>query len=195
MLMLSQQILESDVLSLHTGTKVATIKEAMINPRNLQVVGYFVNSPVQEGKDKLILKTNDIREANESHVIIDSVDELIPAKDLVKFEEIIKMNFKLIGIEVIDDTKTKLGKVAEYSLDPLTFLIHQLHVKRPLIKSLQISELLINRSQITKVTDKYITVSSASLKTGVENPLTEPGSFNNPFRKPQTETINIRPGR
>ncbi len=183
------------MLSLHTGSKVATVKEAIINPHDLKVIGYFVDSPVQEGKEKLILKTNDIREANESRIIIDSVDELIAAKDLVKFEEVIKMNFQLINLEVIDDTKTKLGKVAEYSLDPLTFLIHQLHVKRPLIKSLQISELLINRSQIIEVTDNHIAVSSASLKAGAEAPLTEPGSFNNPFRKPQTESSTATIGR
>ena len=185
--MLSHQLLESAVLSLHTGTKVASMKKAIIDPHSLKVIGYFVDSPLQQGKEQLILKTSDIREASENGIIIDSVDELVTTKDLVRFEEIINMDFSLINLNVIDDTKQKLGKIIDYSLDPLTFLIHQLHVKRPLMKSLQTSELLINRSQIIEVTDKYIAVNSASLQASAELPLTAPGSFTNPFRKPHTE--------
>ncbi len=185
--MLSQQLIESAVLSLHTGTKIASISEAIIDPHSLKVMGYFVDSSLQKSKEKLVLKTSDIREANDTGIIVDSIDELVPAKDLVRFEQIIKMHFSLISLNVIDENKNKLGKITDYSLDPLTFLIHQLHVKRPLMKSLQTSELLINRSQIIEVTDNYIAVSSASLQAGAEAPLTAPGSFTNPFRKPQTE--------
>lgn len=185
--MLSQQLLESAILSLHTGTKIASVSEAIIDPHSLKVIGFFVDSPLQKNKEQLVLKTSDIREANTNGIIIDSIDELVLAKDLVRFEEIINMHFSLINLSVIDEHESKLGKITDYSLDPLTFLVHQLHVKRPLMKSLQTSELLINRSQITEVTDKYISVKSASLQVGTEAPLTAPGSFTNPFRKPQTE--------
>ena len=191
--MLSQRLLEKPVMSLQTGTEIAHTKQAIIDPASLQVIGYFVESKIKK-EDDLILKTQDIREVSQVGLIIDSIDEILSESDLLRIKEITKLQFALIGMLVIDEKKRKLGKVIDYGIDPRSFMIHQLHVKQPILKSFHVAEVLINRTQIVEINDNEIIVKEASVREAEKSkiPIASNADFINPFRSPQAENKELR---
>lgn len=181
MLLLSTKLQQLPIMSLQTGARIAQINGLIIDPGTLDIIAYKVFDNKLEPGNWLLL-TDDIREVSDLGLIIDSIDELVLEEDMVKLKDLIKLDFQLYDMVVIDDQKTKLGKIYDFSIDPIQFRIHQLHVKRPLMKSLQTSELLINRTQIVEVNNKNIIVSSASLDEKTQ-PAAVEKNFVNPFRK------------
>lgn len=193
MLMLSQRLLEKPVMSLQTGAEIARTKQAITDPASLQIIGYYVESKLKK-ENTLILKTQDIREVSQVGLIIDSIDEILPESDLFRIKEITKLHFELTGMQVVDEKKRKLGKVVNYGIDPRSFMIHQLHVKQPILKSFHIAEVLINRTQIVEINDDEIIVKQASVRESEKSqiPITSNADFINPFRKPQAENKELR---
>lgn len=193
MLMLSQRLLDKPVMSLQTGAEIARTKNAIIDPTSLKVLGYHVDSRVKK-EDSLILKTQDIREVSQVGLIIDSIDEILPESDLLRIKEITKLQFELINMQVIDEKKRKLGKVVDYGVDPRSFMIHQLHVKQPILKSFHVAEILINRTQIIEINDDEIIVKEASVRETEKSqmPIASNADFINPFRNPQAENKELR---
>lgn len=184
MLLLSGKFKDIPVMSLQTGAEIARTSHAVIDPGTLEVSAYRLQDTRLSGENLLIL-TKDIREFSDIGIIIDSNDELISENDVVKIQKLLRLGFKLYNMQVIDEKKNKLGKVYDYSLDPLTFTIHQLYIKRPLLKSLQTSDLVISRTQIAEINNKTIVVHSASLKERPK-PAALSKHFTNPFRTPET---------
>lgn len=181
MLLLSSKLTILPIMSLQTGAKIASITESVIDPSKLDMVAYKVADKKLDAGDWLLL-AEDIREVSDIGFIIDSIDELVHEEDMVKLKNTLALNFNLIDMSVVDDTGTKLGRIYDYSVDPQQFRVHQLYVKRPLIKSLKTSDLIINRTQIIEVNNKTIVVSAASLDEKAQ-PAAVANSFVNPFRK------------
>ncbi len=181
MLLLSSKITALPVMSLQTGAKIAQITHTVIDPATLDIVAYRIEDKKLDS-DNWLLLASDIREVSDIGLIIDSVDELVKEEDMIKLKDTLALRFNLIDMNVIDDKKTKLGRIYDFTVDPIQFRIHQLYVKRPLIKSLQTSDLIINRTQIVEVNNKNIVVNSASLDDKVQ-PSVVTNSFVNPFRK------------
>ena len=127
-----------------------------------------------------VLHTTDIHEVGPLGLTVNSADDIMTLDhDLVRLNEVINLNFSLVGKTVVDDTGKKLGKVSEYSVETDSFIIKKLHVSLSIMKNISNTALIIDRSQIKEITDKSVIVRSASVKeaTGLSQIL-------NPFRKP-----------
>jgi uncharacterized protein YrrD len=174
-------------MSLQTGARLATTKKPLIDPSNLTILAYEVEGPLLSEKPTL-LRIADVRELGDIGMIIDSNDEFIGKDDVISIQKIYELNFNLVGLDVIDDMKHKLGKVSDSVIDTDTFTIQQICVKKGMIKGLAEPELLIHRSQIIEVNDYSIIVKSASKKL---ESIAKPShlTYMNPFRQasPQTE--------
>lgn len=158
MLLQSSQLAHGRVISLHTGQQVATLSSPILSPHKLEVVGFYC----ENGRgQKIALLSQDIREAAPGKILIDSEDELTAVNDLVRLQDVININFSLIGKSVKSLSKKRLGKVEEYIMDTLNFEIQKLYVKQSLFKSFAMQSLVIDRQQIVEVSDKYITVEDA----------------------------------
>ena len=72
--------------------------------------------------------TRDIREASPDGLIIDSIDRLVSEGDVVRLDEVMSLNFDLLGLKVVTQDKKKLGKVVDYTLDAMSFSVYQLIV-------------------------------------------------------------------
>lgn len=191
MLLLGSQLIKTPVMGLQTGSELAKVTSPLIDPANLKLMAYILEGPLLDEHPSLIL-TNDIRELSSIGMIIDSSDEFVGLHDVVKIEQLYDLGFKLVGMSVIDETKHKLGRVEDYSIDSESFVIQQLHIKRGVIKSLTDTGLLIHRSQIVEINDKHIVVKSGVKK--VQPPIkVERLSYTNPFRTtaPQPESSDI----
>lgn len=178
-------------MGLQTGTQLAVAKTPIIDPSNLRIVGYEVEGPLLAERPTII-RIADVRELSDVGMIIDSSDEFVGLKDVISIETIYKLGFKLLGLNVIDKSKHKLGKVSDYNLEIGSFVIEQLNVSRGLLKSLTKNELLVHRSQIVEINKDTIIVSSTAKKL---EPITENSqlSYMNPFRsaQPQPDNSNV----
>lgn len=146
-------------MGLQTGVQLARTTRPVIDPSNLQIVAYEVDGPSLTEKPSL-LRIEDIREISDIGMIIDSADEFINPADVIKIEEIYDLKFLLEKYPVIDQRKSRLGRVLDYTIDPASFRIQQLTVKRPVMKSFNDSMLLINRSSIKDINDTAIVIRS-----------------------------------
>ncbi|HRN96862.1 MAG TPA: PRC-barrel domain-containing protein [Candidatus Saccharibacteria bacterium] len=189
MLVLGSRLLSMPVMSLQTGTKLAEANLPLIDPSNLKILAYNVSGPLL-GNKKTLLLVSDIRELGKLGMIIDSSDEFVELDDVVAIKKVSDLNFKLIGMAVIDETKRKLGKLEDYSVDTDSFVIQQLHVKRGLLKSLSETELLIHRSQIVEINDTQIIVRTTAKKLAATPAKPNQLSYINPFRSPAPQTDN-----
>lgn len=191
MLLLGSRLKDLAVMSLQTGGELARTRQPVIDPGTLTIVAYTVEGPLLGAQSKL-LRIADTRELSDMGLIIDSIDELVTSDDVIKLRELIDIGFKLEGMKVIDSKRHTLGKVSDYNVDTNTFTVVQLTVKRPLLKRLNDTELLVHRSQIIEINDDAIIIHSEA-KVPEHTRLTTPGAYVNPFRKdkPAAESINL----
>lgn len=185
MLLLGSRLAHTPIMSLQTGGRLAHTEKAIIDPANLKILAYEVVGPLLT-ETPAFIRTADIREYGRLGMIIDSTDELIGLSDVIHIKKIHDLNFSLIGMQVIDDHKHKLGKVDDYTLDTDSYVIQQLNVRRGFLKSLNDTGLLINRSQIVEINNSTIVVKSPTKKSAEPVMQAMRCEFINPFRAPQS---------
>lgn len=179
MLLLGTRLINTPIMSLQTGTRLAFTKRPIMNPDDLKIIAYEVEGPLLKDSP-MFIRIADVRELSDIGLITDSSDELISLDDVMLVDKLFKLDFRLIGQNVIDETNRKLGKVEDYSIDTDSFIIQQLHVKQGIIKSLSNTNLLIHRSQIIEINDNAIIVKTSAKKIEAIEP--EKLSYLNPFR-------------
>lgn len=187
--MLNDRLLSMPVMSIQTGSRLATITSAVIDPRRLRVVAFYCQAPGLE-QSRTILHADDIREVADIGLIINSTDDIMSPDDLIRLKEVLDFKFQLVGKEVVDDSGHKLGKVASYSVEVETFYIIKLNVRPGFLKSLQTAERIVDRTQVVEITTKNIVVKSPIVKEE-KAPIIKPLPVaDNPFRpqRPQTDT-------
>ncbi len=193
MILIGSALNETPVLGLQTGAELAQTERPIINPANLAIVAYELKGPLLEEHPSL-LRIADVRELSDMGFIVDSSDEFITSKDVIKIDEIYELNFRLVGMHVTDEKRTKLGKVIDFTVDTAGFVIQQLIVRRPLLHSFNDTELTIHRSQIIEINDEAIVVHSQAKAPEPERHEVS-GSYINPFRSTgqASESVDIAP--
>lgn len=86
MLQLSQTLIGRPVMSLRTGTAVATTISAIFNPNNLKIEGFYVQDSF-DSKKKLILLCQDIREIIPQGIVINDHEVLGESDELVRLKK------------------------------------------------------------------------------------------------------------
>ncbi len=160
MLQLSGNIINRPVLSLRTGTQVATALAPIINPNNLKIEGFFCKS----GRKQLILVSQDIRDVLPQGIVVNDEDVLTDQGELVRLKDVISINFELLGKRVETSGKRKLGKVNDYATETGSLYVKKLYVSQPIYKNISGGNLGIDRTQIVEITDKKIIVSDLDAK-------------------------------
>src|SRR5579862_3565554 len=94
MLQLSNTIVNRPVLSLRTGTTIATALSPVINPNNLKIEGFYCEDV---RKQQLILLPQDIRDIIPQGIVVNDEDVLSEPDELVRLKDVLALNFVLIG--------------------------------------------------------------------------------------------------
>lgn len=177
------------VMGLQTGAELARTTRPVIDPANLKIIAYELDGPLLDQVPSL-LRIADVRELSDLGFIIDSSDEFVQPSDVIKIKELYDHNFNLVGMAVTDEKNSKLGKIIDFTLDTSGFVVQQLTVRRPLIRSLNDTELVIHRSQIIEINDSSIVVHS---QAKVPEPKAHEvvGSYINPFRNSETANESV----
>jgi sporulation protein YlmC with PRC-barrel domain len=180
MLVLHKNLESVPIMSLQNGSKLGLAQNPIIDPRKMKIIAYHASGPRIHASS--VIHASDIREYSPLGFIVDNADSIMEFnEDLVRLKEVANFNFSLIGKTVVDERKHKLGKVMEYTIDVDSFFIQKIHVAQSLVKNITSSNLIINRSQIIELNDKFIVVRSGSVKepVGLMQAM-------NPFRKSQS---------
>jgi uncharacterized protein YrrD len=163
MLFLSKSFEQKPIASVQSSHRIGVLGNSIIDPRNLKIVAFFANSRALG--ENLVLHTSDIREFSPAGAIIDNNDQLMTLDDdLVRLKKVVEYDFSLIDKPVYSEDKRRLGKVTDYAIDNESFFVVKLYVSRPVVKSLGVSQLIIDRTQIVSVTDAKVIVRSGRIK-------------------------------
>lgn len=162
MLQLSTTLLNKAVLSLRTGTSIATIAGPIINPDNLKIEGFYCNDRFD--KKRLVLLHQDIRDILPKGYVVNDHDVLVESEDLVRLQKVMTLNFELIGKQVVTVDKQKVGKVSDYATDTSSMFIQKIYVAQSILKSLTGGSLSIDRTQINEITPRRIIINELTKK-------------------------------
>lgn len=163
MLQLSASLLNKAVLSLRTGTPVATITGPVINPNNLKIEGFYCQDSFS--KKQLILLYQDIRDMLPDGYVVNDHDVLSEAEELVRLKDVLYLRFEVIGKSVVTVDKQKVGKVSDYAAETETMFVQKLYVSQSILKNFTGGSLSIDRSQIQEVTPHRIIINGLMEKT------------------------------
>ena len=185
MMLLGSRLAQMPVMGLQTGSELATLKVPIVDPGTLNVIAYEVDGPLLDEKPAY-LRLEDVRELSDIGMIIDSSEEFVLRGDVIQLDDILRLNFHLVGMDVRDEHRKKVGHITDYSVETSTFSVQQLTVQRTLLQRLKESDLLIHRSQIIEINDEAIVISSVAK---ISEPTVKDvgGSFVNPFRASSTD--------
>ena len=167
MLRLSSSLLQQPVLSLQSGTPVATVASPIINPDNLKIEGFFCHD--NRTAEVLVLLYQDIREVIGQGMVVNDYETLAHPEDLVRLHHLMNIGFDPIGKHVETITKHRVGKVIDYATEIETMYIQKIYVAQSFLKHFAGGNLGIDRSQIQEITDKKIIVQDL-LKTAKAAP-------------------------
>lgn len=156
MLQLSASLLNKSVLSLRTGTPVASIIGPIINPDNLKIEGFYCEDRFD--KRQLILLYQDIRDMLPQGYVINDHDVLVEPEELVRLKKVLDLDFQIIGKQVVTVGKEKVGKVNDYATETETMFIQKIYVSQSILKSLAGGSLSIDRSQVNEITPRSIII-------------------------------------
>lgn len=162
MLRFIDQLINQPILGIRGGRQLALTLEPILDPRKLKIEAFY--SQVRTSQDDMVLFTSDIRELGSLGIIVDSEDVIMPTTDLVRLEELIDLNFDLLGKLVVTESGDRLGKVDNYAVDDLNFKIEKIYAKPTGLKALNKSDFVIARRQVANVNNKEVVVKDAFVK-------------------------------
>jgi sporulation protein YlmC with PRC-barrel domain len=171
MLILSSSLLNRSVLSLRTGSPIATITGPIINPDNLKIEGFYCADRFD--KKQLVLLYTDIRDILPDGYVVNDHEVLSDPSELVRLKKTMDINFGLINKQVVTLSKEKVGKVSDYATETDTMFVQKIYVAQSVLKSLTGGSLSVDRNQINEITPKRIIINELTKKA----PATAPAAF------------------
>ncbi len=156
MLQLSDTVIGKPVLSLRTGSPIAEVISAIINPNNLKIEGFYCQDNID--RRELILLYQDIRDVLPQGLVVNDHEVLSSPEDLIRLQNILQLNFELIGKPVQTVSHEKVGKVTDYAFEASSMYIQKLYVSQSILKNLTTGNLSIDRSTVHEITPKRIII-------------------------------------
>lgn len=182
MLISSTDLTSLPILSLRSGSKIATISELIVNPYDLTIQALKLTGRQLDNPKDSYLLPEDIREISHLGIIVNDSEDIVSSADVIRLQKILDLHFKLINLPVIDKQRRKVGKVINYTLVAENMMIYQLVVQRPMLKDFFDPELLIHRSQIAELSQTKVVIKNSLDKLRELERQDAINNFVNPFR-------------
>ena len=185
--MAASRLVGTPVLSVRAGGIVSRVSELIVEPEQLSIMAFRLQGGVVGRSGPDFMLASSVREYSSYGIVIDDAEELVRANEIVRLAKVLELNFSLIGLKVQTRKKTRIGKVTDFTVTSEDFLMQQLIVKRPIVKSLMDPELTIPREQIVEVDDYKIIIKDeeSKIKEKAEKEEFVP-NFVNPFRNSES---------
>ncbi len=198
MLINASKLLGYPILSLHMGGPIAWVYSEIVDPEKMKIVAFYVEGPAIKNNPEVgdIMEASDVREFSDLGMIVDSEDDFVNEGEVKKLDKVLALNFSLYGLKVVTKKGTKLGKIVDFVVDTDNYMVHQLVVKRPVVKAFLDPELIIPRKEILEIDDYKIVVKDEEEK--IRKRATHEDfvpNFVNPFREPDFSASRIERAR
>ncbi len=161
MLSLGLQFNNKPVLSLRTGAQLGKIRQAIVNPDNLKIEGWYVDDDFHH--ETRILLGQDVRDIIPQGFVVNDQDSLTNPSELIRLKQLLDIRFEVIGKPVKTVTKKRLGKVTDYAFEREAFFIQKLYVGQSIVTSFSGGSAIVDRTQIVEITDREILVNDATV--------------------------------
>ena len=192
MLVSANRLIGTPILSMQSANSIGTIAAPIVDPDSFKIVAFYLDGPLID-RSANILDVKSIREYSRYGCVVDSIEELIGKDDVVKISKIIDLNFDLINLKVETKKGSKLGHVSDFTITSEDFMIQQIIVRRPLLKSFSDPELTLPRKEIVEVNDYKVIVKDEEkvIKKKAAHEDFIP-NFVNPFRTQEQDLSPVR---
>ncbi len=182
MLVANSRLIGTPILSVQAGGPIARIASSIVDPNDLKILAFRLEGPLID-RNTNILDVRSIREYSNYGMVIDDIEELVAPDDVIKIQQVLELNFDLIGLRAKTKKGSKLGRVIDFTITSEDFITQQIIVRRPTIKALVDPELTISRKEIVEITDYEIIIKDEekTIKARAEKEDFVP-NFVNPFR-------------
>lgn len=150
MLVLASQILKLPVVAHDVSERVGRVHDLFIDADKGELLGLAI-SPDWLSKPKLIV-ADDIRDIDQSGVIIKNHRNIVEIDDVVKIKKIRDDKFRVIGLKVITQSGKRLGKVSDLVISLQTNKIVKFYVKSWL------ADRIISWQKVVKISRKAVVV-------------------------------------
>jgi len=138
--------------ALDEGVLVGRVQQVLVEPSEMKVVGLLIREKGLFGKFKVI-SILDLIDVEPAAVVINSRQNLVEEKEIVRIGKILKYKFNLIGLPAMTKSMKILGKVTDAVIDSQSGEIVRLYTRYFL------QNRVFARSQIEKITWKEIILS------------------------------------
>lgn len=157
MLITNSRLIGTPVLSVQAGGPIGKVISTIVDPNDLKVIAFRLSGPLVD-KNQNLLDARSVREYSGLGMVIDDIDELVADDEIIHISNILKLNFDLLSLKVETKKGSKLGKIQDFTVTSEDFIVQQIIVKRPTIKSLIDPELVISRKEIVEITDYKVII-------------------------------------
>lgn len=183
MLVYNSRLVDTPILSVQSGGVIGYVSGPIVDPNGLKIIAFRLDGPLVPHSEANLLDVKSIREYSTLGMVIDDIDELVSPEDVIKISNILKLNFNLISLKAETKKGSKLGSVSDFTVTSEDFIIQQLIIKRPIIKSFIDPELVVSRKEIAEITDYKVILKDEEkvIKEKAEKEDFVP-NFVNPFR-------------
>ena len=149
MLIELSKLQNSPVGSFDEGGLIGTIRQVVIDKDDAKVIGFAIKlsgifSPVR------VASIQDVVDIDQAGVVLRSAESLVDKDEVVRISQILKLNFKLMGLKAFSKEGKYLGRVYDALVDSNTGDIMRIYVKH------LFADYVFERSQIDEITLKMV---------------------------------------
>ena len=151
MLTLYSKLVGLPVIELEGQSKIASVLDLVVDPKNGRVLGLIVKVGNLLPRD-LLIAARDISQILPTTVLVADNERLTPINEVVRVEALYKKRFTLPGMKVVTKSGKLLGKINDFLVDDETLCLAKIYVRHLL------SDRIIPYSAIIKIDDHEVVV-------------------------------------
>ncbi len=131
------------------GRRGGEILRALFDPEQVKIIGFLIKTENFWGQNKIVA-LSDVIAIDGSGAVVNSSDDILDIRDIVRVERILKDKIKLVGLRAYDKKNNFLGYVYDGVADSQTGDLVRFYVK------FLFRKYIFGRSQVVKADDKKI---------------------------------------
>ena len=124
----ASKLINLPVAAMDISSKIGTIREVLIDPENGRLLGFLIKTGGILGSPK-VLSAVDIREFDPNGIVTDSIDNIVPAKEIVRINEVLTKNILVLSMKAKTQSGKRLGIVENFLLDTDTQSVVKYYLK------------------------------------------------------------------
>lgn len=149
---------------------ITTVKDVLIDPSSGDLCALEVNS----GRN-MIVATMDILAWRDA-IIINNVDSIVSAEDVLRVEEILKRDIRVYRNNVETKDGVHIGKVYDFSIDSQNFHLKKLYVAKDILGLARYDKRIIDAKDIIEILkDKIVVKANTAILKKEEKDLSMKG--------------------